>query len=145
MITRIRFLTIAVGILLLCSSLLMSQSSLAADATGKALVALYRVAPGKHLDFLKWMAAREGVDKEAGVPATQWYMHTNGDSWDFVAIAPVLSDAQQAKVDELSKKKGLTTGMQASLEFRQMISYHTDTFVNGPTSATRLVQQAQGQ
>jgi hypothetical protein len=107
-------------------------------------VALYRVAPGKHLDFLKWMAAREAVDKELGIPATQWYMHTNGDSWDFVAIAPALSEAQQAKVDALATKKGLKTGLQASLEFRQFVSTHTDTFVNGPTTATQLVQQAQG-
>ena len=105
---------------------------------------LIRVAPGKHLEFLKWAAAREAVDKEAGVPASQWYMHTNGDSWDFVSIAPVLSDAQQEKVDAVAKKKGLTTGVQAALEFRQFVSMHTDTFVNGPTSATRLLQQAQG-
>jgi hypothetical protein len=90
------------------------------------------------------MAAREAVDKEAGMPATQWYMHTNGDSWDFLAIAPALTEAQQAKVDALAAKKGLKTGLQASLEFRQFVSTHTDTFVNGPTSATQLVQQAQG-
>ena len=139
-----RFFSLAVAILLTSSSLLMPQWSRAADAPGKAIVALYRIAPGKHLEFLKWMAAREAVDKEAGMPATQWYMHTNGDSWDFVAIAPVLSDAQQAKVDALATKKGLKTGLQASLEFRQFVSTHTDTFVNGPTSATQLVQQAQG-
>jgi len=90
------------------------------------------------------MAAREAVDNEAGVPATQWYMHTNGDSWDFVAIGPQLSGVQQDKVDALAKKKGLTTGVPASLEFRQFVSAHTDTLVNGPTSATQLVQQAQG-
>jgi hypothetical protein len=144
MITRSRFLTLVAGVLLTGSALLLPQGSRAADAPGKALVALYRVAPGKHLEFLKWMAAREALDKEAGVPATQWYMHTNGDSWDFVAIGPVLTDAQQDKLDGLAKKKGLTTGLKASLEFRQFISSHTDTFVNGPTSATRLVQQAQG-
>jgi hypothetical protein len=57
---------------------------------------------------------------------------------------PALSDAQQEKVDALATKKGLKTGLQASLEFRQFVSMHTDTFVNGPTSATQLVQQAQG-
>ena len=142
MLSRHRLFAITVGILLISGSLLLSQPSPAADATGKAIVALYRVAPGKHLDFLKWMAAREAVDKEAGVPATQWYMHTNGDSWDYLAIGPVLSDAQQEKVDAVAQKKGLTTGMQMSLEFRQFVSSHTDTFVNGPTSAARLVQQA---
>ena len=142
MISRTRFHAIA-GILLLSSSLILPRGSLAADPP-KALVLLVRVAPGKHLEFLKWAAAREAVDKEAGVPATQWYMHTNGDSWDFVSIGPVLSDAEQAKVDAVTKKKGLTTGIQAALEFRQYVSTHTDTFVNGPTSATRLLQAAQG-
>jgi hypothetical protein len=144
MISPNRFFAIAVGLLLMSTSLVLPQGSRAADAPGKAIVSLYRVAPGKHLDFLKWMAAREAVDKEAGMPATQWYVHTNGDSWDFVAIAPALSDAQQEKVDAIARKKGLTTGFPASLEFRQFVSMHTDTFVNGPTSATQLVQQAQG-
>src|SRR5262249_19852403 len=144
MISPNRFFSLAVGILLTSSSLLLPQGSRAADPPGKAIVALYRVAPGKHLEVLKWLAAREAVDKEAGVPATQWYMHTDGDSWDFVAISPALSDAQQDKVDALAKKKGLTIGMQAALEFRQFVSSHTVTFVNGPTSAAQLVQQAQG-
>jgi hypothetical protein len=144
MICPNRFFAIAVGVLLISTSLALSQGSRAADAPGKALVSLYRIAPGKHLDFLKWMAAREAVEKEAGMPATQWYIHTNGDSWDFVAIAPALSDAQQEKVDALATKKGLKIGLQATLEFRQFVSTHTDTFVNGPTSATQLVQQAQG-
>src|SRR5260370_8114713 len=101
-----RFFAIAVGVLLISASLALPQWSRAADAPGKAIVALYRVAPGKHLEFLKWMAAREAVDKEAGVPATQWYMHTNGDSWDFVAIGPALPDPQQANVHPLPNKKG---------------------------------------
>jgi len=139
-----RFSIIGVGVLLMSASLAMPQASRAADASGKALVSLYRVAPGKHLDFLKWMADREAVDREAGVPATHWYMHTNGDSWDFIAIAPVMSDAQQEKADAIARKKGLKTGLQSSLELRQFVSMHTDTFVDGPTSATQLVQQAQG-
>ena len=48
-----RFFAIAVGVLLISASLALPQGSRAADAPGKALVALYRVAPGKHLDFLK--------------------------------------------------------------------------------------------
>src|SRR5260370_8415580 len=139
-----RVLDKGAGVLVISACVALPRGSRAAGAPGKALVALYRVAPGKHLDFLKWMAAREAVDKELGMPATQWYMHTNGDSWDFVAIAPALSEAQQAKVDALATKKGLKTGLQASLEFRQFVSTHTDTFVNGPTTATHLAQHAHG-
>jgi hypothetical protein len=109
---------------------------------GRALVALYHVAPGKHLDFLKWMAAQEEAAKEAGVAATQWYAHTDGDSWDYMAIGPVPTPDQEKKVDEAAKKKGLTIGFAASLEFRQFVTSHTDTLVLGPTSAADLVSRA---
>jgi len=114
----------------------------AQDKPPTAIVSLYRVAPGKHLDFLKWMAAREGIDHDLGIAATQWYAHTNGDSWDYVAIAPDLDPATSDRQDAEAKKRGLTTGMKASLEFRSMIATHTDTFVVGPFSATQLVQDA---
>ncbi len=109
----------------------------------EAIVSTYLVAPGRHLEFLRWQAAQEAVRKEAGIAATQWYVHTNGDAWDYVAIGPVLTDEQNAKVDELSKKKGLSIGFKSSLEFRQFISHHTDTFTMGPVSAADLVAEAQ--
>ena len=105
----------------------------------ESLVSIYNIAPGKHLDFLKWMAAREAVAKEAGAPATMWYAHTNGASWDYVAVGPVLSKEQDKKVDELSAKKGLTIGFKASLEFRQFVNSHSDTYAVGPMSAAELV------
>ena len=107
-----------------------------------ARVALYRIAPGKHLEFLKWAAENESIEKEAGVPASQVYAHTNGDSWDYMQIAPDLSDAQQAKVDEVTKKRGRKTGFGASLEFRTMIAWHSDTMVIGPVTAADLVAAA---
>jgi hypothetical protein len=107
-----------------------------------ARVALYRIAPGKHLDFLKWVAENEAIEKEAGVPPSQIYAHTNGDAWDYMQIAPDLSDAQQAKVDEVTKKRGRKTGFGASLEFRTMVAWHTDTMVIGPVTAADLVAAA---
>lgn len=116
------------------------------DEPGRATVSIYRVAPGLHLDFLKWMAQREAIDREVGAPATQWYAHTDGDSWDFVAITPQLDPVAQAeldkKVDAATKKKGLTTGVKSSLEFRKFISWHTDTAVRGPLTAQALVDDA---
>lgn len=109
---------------------------------GRGKVSIYRIAPGKHLDFLKWMAAREDVDKEAGVAATQWYAHTDGDGWDYIAISPATTPEQDKKGDEIAKKKGLTIGFAASLEFRQYVGSHSDTFVMGPTSASDLVSRA---
>jgi hypothetical protein len=107
-----------------------------------AVVSLYRIAPGKQLDFLKWMAEAAAINKEAGVPADHWYSHTNGDSWDYLHVASDLSNEQQAKVDEVAKKHGRKTGFAASLEIRTFVAWHTDTFVIGPVSAADLVAAA---
>ena len=114
----------------------------AAKEAPHVIVSLYRVAPGKHLDFIKWMAANEAIDKEAGVPSPQIYVHTNGDAWDYMVIAPELSDAQQAKQEQANKAHGRKTGFGGSLEFRTYMAWHTDTFADGPTSAAELVAQA---
>jgi hypothetical protein len=136
---------------LLFLALLFAAAAPAARAQGAkseikqpptAVVSLYRIAPGKQLDFLKWMAESAAINKEAGVPADHWYSHTNGDSWDYLHVAPNLSNEQQAKVDEIAKKHGRKTGFAASLEIRTFVAWHTDTFVIGPVSAAELVSAA---
>jgi hypothetical protein len=109
---------------------------------GRARITIYHVAPGKHLEFLKWMAAQDEVAKEAGVPTVQLYAHIDGDSWDYLGLAPVTTPEQDKKLDEIAALKGLKTGLPGSLEFRQLLSSHTDTFAAGPTSAAELVAQA---
>jgi hypothetical protein len=138
--SRIRFAV--AGLALACAPL----AAMAADASepGKVVIGIYHAAPGKQLELLKWLAARDAIDKEAGVPATQLYAHVDGDSWDYLAIAPKLSEADDAKVEELAKKKGLKVGMPAGLEFRSMITSHTDTAARGPTTAADLVKMATG-
>ena len=109
---------------------------------GRARITIYHVAPGKHLDFLKWMAAQDEVAREAGVPTVQLYAHIDGDSWDYLGIAPVTTLEQDKKLDEIAAKRGLRTGVPGSIEFRQLLASHTDTFAAGPTSASELVAQA---
>lgn len=130
---------------LLAVAMFGAAPSATAAEPGQVLIGIYHVAPGKHADFLKWQAARDAIDKEAGVPQAQWYAHTEGDSWDFLSIGPDLSPAQQKKVDDASKAKGVTTGIKASLEFRQYITSHTDTFANGPMTVTEMSAMASGQ
>ena len=114
----------------------------AKKGVGQARVSLYRVAPGQQLTFLKWLAAREDVAKEAGIPATQVYAHLDGDSWDYLVIAPVTSADQDARFDQVAAKKGVKTGFGASLQFRDMLTFHSDTLVSGPVAAADLVAEA---
>jgi hypothetical protein len=105
-------------------------------------VTIIRVASGKQMEFLKWQAEQDAIAREVGVPATQLYAHTDGDSWDYLSIGPILTGEQQAKVDEAARKRGRKGGFAAGLEFRALISSHTDTFVVGPVSAADLVSMA---
>lgn len=110
--------------------------------SARARISIYEVVPGRQLDFLKWLAAREEVSRDAGVPAADLYAHTDGDRWDYLVVWPITTPEQDRKMDELAAGKGLKTGFPAALEFRALLSSHTDTFVNGPTTAAALVAAA---
>lgn len=109
----------------------------------EVIVSLYRVAPGQHMAFLKWQADGEAAAQDAGVPASQWYVHHNGDSWDFVSIGPALTDEQNEAVDAAARARGLKTGGQAGIEFRQYVAWHTDTYAGGPMTAAELLAASQ--
>lgn len=141
---RIRSILVLVGVFFLVSVPTVRAQAARTEmkAPPRALITIYRVATGKQLDFLKWLAEQEAIAKEAGMPASQVYSHTDGDSWDYLSVNPVLTDAQQAKVDEVTRKRGHKTGFSQGLEFRALVSSHTDTFVMGPTTAADLVSMA---
>jgi hypothetical protein len=108
----------------------------------KARVALYRAAPGQQVALLKWLAAQDRASQAAGLPPTQLYAHTDGDSWDYMAIDPVTTPAQDAAVDAAAAKMGMATGPASNLEFRKYISMHTDTFTIGPVTAAQYLAMA---
>jgi len=107
-----------------------------------AIVGLYRIAPGKQLEFLKWMAGYDADAHEAGLPLTMLYAHTDGDSWDYMSIGPMLSKEQNDKLDAVSRSHGRKVGFASALEFRTLVASHTDTYTIGPTTATDLVAMA---
>ena len=100
----------------------------------KARIALYRAAPGQHVALLRWLAQQDRAAQAAGIAPTKLYAHTDGDSWDYLAIDPVTTPAQDGAVDAAARKMGIAAGPAASIEFRKYIASHTDTFVIGPVS-----------
>ena len=103
------------------------------------IVSLYRAAPGQQVALLKWMARQDQASVAAGVPASQIYVHTSGDSWDYLVINPVTTKAQDDAVEAAAKKLGITSGPRASIEFRTMIAVHTDTTTRGPQTAAQIL------
>jgi hypothetical protein len=83
------------------------------------------------------MAAQDGG--QSGVPTVQLYAHRRDSRTTWIAPTSL---EQDKKLDEIAAKKGLKTGVPGSIEFRQLLASHTDTFAAGPTSASELMAQA---
>ena len=107
----------------------------------RAIVSLYRAAPGHQEQLLQWLAQQDRVGASVGLPANQIYAHTDGDSWDYMMIAPVTTDAQDDAFDAAARKMGVTSGPRAGLELRKHIAQHTDTYTVGPMSAAQLLER----
>ncbi|MCL6730392.1 hypothetical protein [Sphingomonas hankyongi] len=111
----------------------------------RARVALYRAAPGQQVALLRWLANQNRAAQAAGIAPGQLYAHTDGDSWDYLAIDPVTTPAQDDAVDAAAKKLGLPSGPAASIEFRKYIAVHTDTFAIGPVTPEQYLAMVGGQ
>ena len=105
----------------------------------RSVVAIYRAVPGQQEALLKWLAAQDRASQAAGLPAGQIYIHTDGDSWDYLGISPMTTPAQDEAVDAAARKRGMATGPRRGLEFRKLISSHTDTYTMGPMTAAQAV------
>ncbi len=123
----------------LASGSLVYAQTPAADP--RAIVSLYHAAPGQQEALLRWFAQQDRIAKSAGVGTMQLYIHTDGDSWDYMGIAPVTTDAQDQAMDAAAKKLGLQGGPRASLELRKYIASHTDTYTVGPISAEQALSR----
>lgn len=109
-----------------------------AQSPGKAIVSIYHVAPGHQVAFLKWIDQQNRISAAAGIAGSQLYAHTDGDSWDYVIISPVTTEAQDDAFDAAGKKMGINT-MRGGMELRSHLTSHTDTFVNGPMTAAEYL------
>ena len=103
------------------------------------LVEIYRVAPGKHEEFLRQIALYDRANAEAGLPPRQLFVHEGGASWDFMLLQPAHhTDEESEKLDAAFKKLGIPQGAKFFVHFRTLIAEHTDTNVEATTAAEYL-------
>ena len=126
---------------LLASLLVVGMVAAApAHADSKEMVIeIYRIAPGKHEEFLRQIALYDRANAEAGLPPRQLFVHEGGASWDFLLLQPAHhTDEESAKLDAAFKKLGIPQGAKFFVAFRQLIAEHTDTNVEATTAAEYL-------
>ena len=136
MIQLVKYAAAAAAGALAAGSIVYAQ---APAAPPRAMVAIYHAAPGQQEALLRWLAAQDRASVAAGLPAGQLYMHTDGDSWDYLGISPTTTPAQDDAVDAAARKLGMATGARRSIEFRKLIQSHTDTFTIGPVTAEQAL------
>ena len=112
-----------------------------AQAEPGATVTLYRAAPGHQVMLLQWLANQDRAAAAAGVPASQLYVHQNGDAWDYLLIVPGRTDAQDDAVDAAAKRLGIPTGPGVGVDLRKHVAWHTDTLAAGPTSVADYLKR----
>jgi len=119
------------------SAVLLAASAIApVFADGEKMIEIYHIAPGKQVEFLKLIALYDQANLQAGLPARELYVHSDGAAWDFLLIQDEDVDPAKAKVrNEALKKLGAPTGQKFWLAIRQTIAEHTDTVATGPTTA----------
>ena len=122
---------------------LMAMGFLAASAaqsdSKEMVIEIYRIAPGKHEEFLRQIALYDRANAEAGLPPRQLFVHEGGASWDFLLLQPAHhTDEESAKLDAAFKKLGIPQGARFFVAFRQLIAEHTDTNVEATTAAEYL-------
>lgn len=102
----------------------------------RKLVEIYRIAPGKHEEFLRAVARLDEANRRAGIPLRQLYVHSDGASWDFLLIQDAeYPEGKGEAVSKASRELGLPGGPRFFIEFRSLLLEHSDTFANGPTTA----------
>lgn len=106
--------------------------------TQKTQIEIYRVVPGQHEAFLRWIATGDETLKAAGLPPRQLFVHQDGADWDFILMQPAgvqTTPQQEAARVAARQKAGLPGGARFFLEFRKLIAEHSDTVAEGPTTA----------
>jgi hypothetical protein len=121
-------------------SVVISITFSAASFSDVKTVSIYKIAPGKQLEFIQWMAAWDEVYEEIGLEQPVWYRNIRGDSWDFVIIFPPFDRAKEDEMEKVGKARGLDVGFAWKLKHWELVAENTGTLSYGPTTPEELLK-----
>ena len=125
---------------LLVGSLLVGGLVAPAGVAQAKTISLYKIVPGKHLEFIQWMAAWDEVYAEIDLEQPIWYRNISGDTWDFLVIYPPFDHAKEDEMEEVGKGRGLAIGFAWKLKHWEFMAESSGTLVQGPTTPAELLK-----
>jgi hypothetical protein len=106
---------------------------------------IFRLAPGKHEEFVRRIALADEVSAAAGLPPTQLFFHEHGADFDVILFKPVspakITPQQEAAMAAKRKALGMRSGPAYYLGIRELIAEHTDSKTVGPVSAAQWLHR----
>ena len=111
-------------------------------APARMLVELYRIAPGQHEAFMRFIAMFDEANRRAGLPPRQLYVHQDGPGFDFMLIQPAETPPEkQAALDAAYKALKTPSGPDFFVSIRRFVIEHSDSFMAGPTTAANWLAE----
>lgn len=100
---------------------------------------IFKLAPGRHEQFVRDIARADEVAKAGGQPPIQLFFHDNGADWDVLMMKPARkikpTPEQEKAMDAKRKELGMPSGPAYFIAIRENIASHTDTKTIGPVAA----------
>jgi hypothetical protein len=107
-----------------------------APAPKRMMIEIYRIAPGQHEDFMRFIAMFDEANRRAGLPPRQLYVHSDGEGWDFMLIQPADIPAdKEAALNAAYEELKTPSGANFFVSIRKFVAEHSDNIVSGPTTA----------
>lgn len=111
-----------------------------------AWIEIFRLAPGKHEEFVRFIALSDEIGALGGYPPTQLYFHENGAEFDVILLKPAVdvvpTAEQEAAMERRSQELGIPTGGPAYfVHIRSFVASHSDTKTIGPISAAQWLSK----
>jgi len=109
------------------------------DTWPEAWFEIFKLAPGKQEEFIRWIARSDEVQKAGEQPPTQLFFHENGADWDVILFKPVRATkptaAQEAAMAAKRRELNIPSGPAYFVGIRELIAEHSDSKAYGPLSA----------
>ena len=103
-------------------------------------VAIYKVVPGKHVEFLEWMAAWDEVFEEIGLAQPVWYRTVRGGNFDFIVFYPMWDSSKEEEMERVGKERGLEIGFDWDVRHWSYLDIRTNTLMTGPLTPAELLE-----